>query len=193
MSKIAVLAAGAVMLAASAANAGIINLSAAPASPNAGPATYQGYAAPNPVIQSLAAGTYLLSVVGIAGGGLYDAWTIAAPSGTNAVYGEGFHFDLGNGAGDNRVVTGSNYTSAAAALAAYVALTPTTFTLASASNVSFYLNDGAYPYFGDDSGGVSISLSQVPVAEPASLAVLAAGLVGVAGIGVARRRRAAAT
>ena len=185
------LLAAAVLCAGTAARADIINLSAGPTNPNAGPASYQTYATPNPVVEMLAAGTYSVSVVGIAGGGTYDAFTISTPAGAGS-YSDGWHYAIAPGLANNSVVTGSNYNSASSALAAYKALGPTMFTLASAATVDFYLNDAAFPYFADDTGGVSLSLTQTPaptaVPEPATLGVLGAG---IAALVAARRLRAA--
>jgi hypothetical protein len=171
----------------SSAKAMVINLSASPIDPNASPGTAAasgGEYTYNPVNVALSAGTYSVSVVGIAGGGLYDAWTINEPAGPGS-YTDGFHFNLGQG--DVSYLTGVNYNSNAQALAAYEAMSPDVFTLATATTVAFYLNDSAALYFADDSGGVSVGLTQVP--EPASLALLAAGLFSLSFI---RRRRASA-
>ena len=72
--------------------------------------------------------------------------------------------------------------SAAAAFAAAPA--PTTFTLASATDVTFYWLDDA---FGDNIGGVSLNVTSA-VPEPGSMALM---LAGVAALALrARRRRA---
>lgn len=168
------------------AHATVINLSAGPINPNASPATAAysgGWFTYNPVNVTLAAGTYDLSVVGIAGGGLYNAWTINAPAGPGS-YTDGFHYNIGGG--DLSYVTGLNYNSAGAALAAYQLALPAVFTLTTATTVAFYINDSAGLFFADDTGGVSVAITQVP--EPASLGLLGAGLAALAWV---RRRRPA--
>ncbi len=71
--------------------------------------------------------------------------------------------------------------SAAGAFAA--APGPVTFTLASATDVTFYWLDDA---FGDNAGGISLNVSTSAVPEPGSMALM---LVGVAALALRARRR----
>ena len=173
----------------------IVNLNASGASPNAG--KNSGTATYNPVTLSLASGTYTVRVTGLAGGGLYDAMSVYAPTAANASYTDAFWtISLNNGtsAAYTQATVGGTvadfdgqfkagrYNTAAAAFAAYSSASYT-FTLAAPQSVAFYVDDNP---FSDDTGGISLAVSQVP--EPASLVLLG---LGAATLLVARRRRTA--
>ena len=139
------------------------------------------------VYETLAAGTYSVGNIGVADGGAYDAYTIYPSNGMNAAYKDDWYVNIGGNV--TYQTNNTAYTTAAAALAAYKTLAPVTFSLAQAATVGFYLQDFGSPYFADDSGGVSLSLNQVAVPEPASFAVLGVGLLGLT---MMSRRRSAA-
>lgn len=177
----------------------IVNLNASATNPNAGKAS--GSAAYNPVNLTLEAGQYTIRVAGVAGGGMYDAYSVYAPTAANAAWTDSrWSVSLNDGVSavytqadiggttadfDGRVKAG-RYNSAAAALSAYSSAVAYTLNLASTQTVSFYVDDSS---FGDNSGGVSIAVASVP--EPATLAIL--GLGAVAAAFAVRRRRVPAT
>ena len=158
----------------------LVNLNASSTNPNAGNSS-PGYAY-NPVNLSLAAGTYTVTLAGLAGGGTYDAYTVYAPTASNAAFTDSnwsVSFNNGTSAAYTQASLG-RYNTAGDAFTAYKGLSYT-FTLSSAQAVSFYVDDTAYPYFGDDSGGVSLAVSAVP--EPASLVLLGIGALGLLAAG----------
>lgn len=161
------------------ANAGIIaNLDA----------TAHGQAAPfgsNPLNISLLAGTYAVTPVGIAGGGIFDAWS-PWPSNLNCLAdhtcerGWETSFDYSYAGGYFNVASGA-WDTPAEALAHAVSAT---FTLAVPETVSFGFNECA-GCLGDNRGGNSL---EIVTPEPASGAVLILGLAALAG---RSRRRSA--
>jgi hypothetical protein len=165
----------------------IVNLSASPSSPNAGPNS--GSYTLNPVGVYLAAGTYSVGVVGIARGGAYDAYTVYAPSPTNGAYTAG-QWSLTEQSGPTLTQAATvRFNTSAEALNYYSALVPLFFTLPEPETVAFYLDDTVFPYFADDSGGVSLGIAGIGIPEPGALAVLGIGLAGLAAArGVLRGR-----
>ncbi len=161
----------------------VVNLSAGPFTANAGPDS--GLYPYNPVVVKLAPGFYSVGVTGIAGGGLYDAYSVYAPSPSNGAYTDSQWSVSPAGGTVQKEASIGRFDTASAALAAYSALAPLTFTLTAPTKVSFFLDDSAFPYFFDDEGGVSLA---VAAPEPGSLALIGAGL---AGIGLIRMRRVA--
>lgn len=133
-------------------------------------ATVNGQAAPfgaNPVNVSLGAGTYTVTPVGIAGGGLYDAWSaFSSNSGClpdhTCVAGFETSFDYSYSGGYFNVQSGLKWDSPTQALAHSVSVT---FTLAAGETVSFGLNDCA-GCLGDNRGGASVEIVGTP--EPAT-------------------------
>ncbi len=140
----------------------IVNLSADPTAANAG--TTSGFYNYNPVQVVLGPGTYSVANIGIADGGKYDAYTVYAPTSGNAAYTDGqwgLSFSDGNASVQENENDVTRYNSASDALAHFKSDAPLTFTLTGTTTVSFYINDSAFPYFIDDSGGVSLAITQV--------------------------------
>ena len=156
----------------------------------------------------LAAGTYVVNVVGIAGGGLYNAYDFQAQPTSPYVWSDAFSVCIWNctlinqGASAEQFGAGAGYQSEAAdlpegefgtisdttALDAWEAAGPFTFTLPVARAVTFAVDD--YGTFADDSGGVSLAYAvegPVNVPEPGSLVPLAVGVLACAA-GLRHRR-----
>ncbi|MDY7016405.1 MAG: PEP-CTERM sorting domain-containing protein [Cyanobacteriota bacterium] len=158
---------------------------------------------------NLAAGDYKVELLGIADGGLYDAWSLrpstTCPSVCNQTRPITFTgwlqnfsiessditsisnaFNIGTGkylATDSKV-----YNTAAAANAAFK---PVLFSLGANSNVNFEILDD--PYI-DNRGGLSLKISRVsePVPEPAStLSLLVLGILGAGSIRGRKYRKGA--
>lgn len=115
------------------------------------------YGSPSAVVVSLAPGTYTVQPIGIAQGGLWDAWS-AFPS--NSCWAPGFcgfqsSYELTIPSlglvGDNRW-DGYFYDTALEALSHAV---PSTFTLTATANVQFSINDQD---LGDNRGGMSLRI-----------------------------------
>lgn len=153
---------------------------------------------------SLAAGTYTITAIGtgITSGGttsVYSGFSFNTPPGANS-YREETGIDIGGtfsnasaangyqnsytkGSFDTAIFTGT-FGSNAAALAGN---SPYVFTLANASNVTFYafddsfLPNNTFTGYDDNSGGVSLRLSTV-TPEPSSLIMLGTGVLSAAGM-----------
>lgn len=150
----------------------------------------------NAVSVLLAAGTYELSFTE----GAYSAFsrfsssTDCDASGANCRTGwensaryiidpTTFLFGDGNASGGIGPISGGGYFVDAATSFANSAGYSTTFSLASAVNVDFFIFDD---FLGDNRGGVSLLVQRVGVPEPSVLALFSIGLLGM---GLARRRK----
>jgi MYXO-CTERM domain-containing protein len=163
----------------------------------------------SPILQ---AGSYAVDVVGIAGGGQYNAFTYEAPTAANpAVYSDAFSICTYNCVVSNpdawnaQFAWGGAYASYEAdlptgiwgydtdseALAAWQSAGPFIFTLATAGSVTFAVDD--FATYGDDTGGISLSYTAISVARSASVvpepASLALALPGLAILATLRRRK----
>ncbi|PWT98260.1 MAG: hypothetical protein C5B51_29640 [Terriglobia bacterium] len=154
-------------------------------------ATVVGQAAPygaNPVNIFLGPGTYFVTAVGIAGGGLYDAWS-AFSSNTNCqpdhtcLYGWDASFDYSFSGGYFSLDNGIRWDSPAEALAHAPSAT---FTLTVGETVSFGINE-CLGCLADNRGGNSLAIDAVP--EPTTMAGLTI-LFGVLFASRSRRKRA---
>ena len=163
----------------SSANAGIINIDSEVNVINT-------FSVNNPIVEFLAAGNYTVDVVGIAGGGTFDAWN--AWGFTNCLSGacssgKGWLNSYKFSSTEFGIVTNGDGLVYATALGALAAAASTGFTLTSAANVSFYIAD--HPIT-DNTGGISLLITSTSVPEPTILTLLGLGL---AGLGFRRRRK----
>jgi len=143
---------------------------------------------------NLSPGTYVAIPIGIAGGGVYDAWN-GLPGTTNGCDADGKNcqdgwttrFEVSSaslGVLDFNPPDG-NFLTAAIALENAIS---GVFTLTVAEAVRFRVLDNPADY-GDNVGGVSLSVSQVPL--PAALPLFLAALGGLGLFGWRRRRATA--
>lgn len=135
---------------------------------------------------SLSAGDYVVSWVGTADGGAFDAWS--AWSGVD-YYGVDHWLNqilVTTSAGPFAHGTGSApwYLTPGEALAAAQGAT-FHLSLATAEAVNFMVPDNI---FGDNRGGVSLSVTTAPVPIPGAVWLLGSGLVGL--IGARRKKKA---
>lgn len=145
---------------------------------------------PAPVTQTFGPGTYTVAVVGKAGGGLYDAWGVAASNvGTPSQSSDGnwderYTFTDGTTTTQVNPYAGQRFATAADALAAFSTVL-SSFTLTQATAVTFSITDYV---FTDNAGGVSLGItagSPASVPEPATIGLFGLGMLGV----FAMRRR----
>jgi hypothetical protein len=151
----------------------------------------------NPVLVSLSAGSYSLSDAWGVPGALYDTWNfqtgapgswashyVAAevlPSGQYQVLVDGL--SLLDPACANHFCAWSTREQA---VAAFLATPAYTFTLGHDATVAFVSADY---YLLDNDGGISLSITAVPVPEPATWGLLLAGGPALSGLAARRRRR----
>lgn len=132
----------------------------------------------------LPAGVYEVTNAAGQAGALYDAFKFnEAAGGATWVW----NFLIANGSDGNKVLLygdGSDVAATEAEAAANAAGYLGTLVLTAQTTLSFMIRDYAV---GDNTGGVSIRIAPVAVPEPASLAMLAAGVL-LSAAAVARRR-----
>lgn len=177
MKKLAIMMGAAALLFATSAQAVIINISAT--SNTVPPGT-------NLIELALGPGDYSIEVIGTAEGGAYNAWSAWNEPHTCAIDpgvcnpGPGVTGWLnsyafaspGGGIAATPVGDGLVYNNPGLANAAAI---DSSFSLANAATVSFYITD--FPVT-DNSGGISLNVTQVP--EPLSVLMLGVALVGLA-------------
>jgi hypothetical protein len=136
----------------------------------------------------LGPGTYEVKPVGVAGGGLFNAWSAFSSNSGCDVNGEncttGFEneFEFQSASIPFTLIwDGKRYATDLQALSHALS---TTFTLAVAETVHFGLND-CPGCLRDNRGGNSLEISAIP--EPTTWILLATGLVGLLGYGWRRR------
>ena len=133
----------------------------------------------NPVSIFLQAGAYDITVVGIAGGGLYDAWhpwgsTVGCDaSGTNCAQGwsNSYHVESTEFAPFQPTGVNGHWETPAIALAHAV---DSSFVLLNDVFVEFSISDS---FYSDNLGGMSLSVTGVPL--PAGFGLLLLGIVGL--------------
>jgi hypothetical protein len=151
----------------------------------------------NPVLVSLAAGSYALTSAWGAPGALYDTWnfqtTVLGSWVSHYVAAEvlpdGQYRLLVDGVSLLEPTCANHFcawSTRAQASAAFLATPAYTFTLTQTATVAFVSADYYLP---DNDGGISLWVTAAPVPEPAGWALALAGCATVLGTGALRRRR----
>jgi hypothetical protein len=150
----------------------------------------------NPVLVSLAAGSYSLSSAWGAPGALYDTWNFQ----TTVLGSWVSHYvaaEVLPGGQYRMLVDGVSlldptcvnhfcaWSTRAQAVAAFLATPAYTFTLSQAATVAFVSADYYLP---DNDGGISLWVTAAPVPEPSGWALALAGCAALAGAGALRKR-----
>lgn len=131
--------------------------------------------ASNPVVLSLGPGTYTVTPIGVADGGLFNAWN-AWDGGCCPPSYAGWINDYSLSSSEFSGYTMSDHTIYSSDLLALANAVSTSFSLSSVVDVNFYIVDD--PYF-DNLGGMSLNVSAVPI--PASIWLFASGIIIFAG------------
>ncbi|MBD2181618.1 hypothetical protein H6S82_03900 [Planktothrix sp. FACHB-1355] len=114
----------------------------------------------NPVVQSFAAGTYEVKVIGVSEGGQYDAWTLWSveigcdEKGENCTTGWVNEYNITSNEFSINIPSSGKYATAKQALEK---AQNTSFTLTSDSKVNFFINDDELP---DNRGGISLAVKK---------------------------------
>ena len=128
----------------------------------------------NPIVEYLTAGTYDVTPIGVADGGLYNSWNawgfVSLPSA-----GWLHRYDLSSI--EFSAYSVGDFTLYSTDLLALSNADGTRFTLAADGNVNFFITDSVYY---DNIGGVSLSVGAVPIPAPALL--LCSGLFALLGL-----------
>ena len=122
----------------------------------------------NPVVKYFEAGTYNVTPIGIDDGGTYNAWTAWTDKhawlSTYSLSSDEFpKYTVGSGTYETPLIALDNAVG-------------TSFTLQSSGNVNFFISDS---YYSDNSGGMSLEVSLVPVPGAALLGLLGLGTAGI--------------
>ncbi len=134
----------------------------------------------NPVTEFLTAGTYNVTMIGIADQGDFDAWN-AWGGNTSGNMGWLNSYRISSDQFDTiSMGDGIRYKDPLEALDNALA---TSFTLAADGLVNFYIADSNYR---DNIGGISLNVAPTP--EPGTIVLLGLGLAGIA-FGVNRRKK----
>lgn len=183
---------------------GAANADAAIIDINAASNAFSQYNYTNPISLALSAGTYTITEVGVAGGGVYDAWNAWGPSQSKWLNGYRVEsvditsFSVNNVPVSTSLVYGFSLYKAGSGfiysnpLDALAAAPMVTFTMGASGVVNFGIAD--YPVT-DNIGGISLlvdpvnnSLNNSPVPEPSTMLLLGSGIAGL--VAIRRFRRA---